>query len=175
MTTQFILEVLVLTLLVLAGGYLTGSPVNPILFLAFIYLFTMRSRLLVDLAILLSNRGRQRDAISLLQVALSLFPDQPARLIILVNMGIVQLRRKNPESARELLESALEEAAEGGLGIRYRAGCHYNLGVALQQLGNDAQAVRHFRETTKVFPGSPFSRAAEQALEKRKRDKKSTK
>jgi Tfp pilus assembly protein PilF len=169
---QFLLEAVILTAIIAGGGYITNSVANPILFLVFLYLITNRSRLLVDLATLLSNRGRQRDAISILQVAMRFFPDRPTRLIILVNMGIVQLRRKNPESARMLFDQVLEEAKQGGLGIRHRAACHYNLGVAFQQLSKDSEAVRHFRMATEVFPGSPFSNAATRALEERRQGKK---
>ncbi|NIS83272.1 MAG: tetratricopeptide repeat protein [Anaerolineales bacterium] len=169
---QFTLEAVALTVFVTAGGLLTGSVVNPILFLVFIYVITMRSRLLVDVATLFSNRGRQRQAISILQTALRLFPDKQTRLIVLVNMGIVQLRRENPQSAQTLFETVLEDAKEGGLGIRHRAACHYNLAVALQQQGADAKAVRHFREAADGYPGSLYSKAAQKALDQRRRGKK---
>jgi tetratricopeptide (TPR) repeat protein len=170
-TTQFILETVILTVLGAGGGYFTNSPANPILFLVFLYIFTSRSRLLVDVATLLSNRGRQRDAINILQVALRLYPDKSTRLIVLVNMGIVQLRRENPESARMLLETALEEAEEGGLGIRQKAACYYNLGLAFQRLGKENQSVRFFKQAMEVFPGSPYGKAAEKALEERRKGK----
>ncbi|KPK88334.1 MAG: hypothetical protein AMJ88_19170 [Anaerolineae bacterium SM23_ 63] len=172
-TTQFILETVILTVLVAGGGYFTNSPANPILFLVFLYILTSRSRLLVDLANLLSNRGRQRDAINTLQVALRLYPDKPTRLIVLVNMGIVQLRRENPESARMLLETVLEEAQDGGLGIRHKAACYYNLGLAFQRLGKENQSVRYFKEAKELFPGSPYGKAAAESLEERQRGKKS--
>ncbi|UCF60363.1 MAG: tetratricopeptide repeat protein [Anaerolineaceae bacterium] len=171
-TTQFILESVVLTGLVAVGGYFTDSPANPILFLVFLYILTSRSRLLVDLANMLSNRGRQRDAINILQVALRMFPDKPTRLIVLVNMGIVQLRRENPESTRMLLETVLEEAQEGGLGLRHKAACYYNLGLAFQKLGKEGQAVRYFKQAVDVFPGSPYGKAAAKAIDERRKGKK---
>lgn len=168
LSNQFAFEVLGITALVEAGALLTGTMVNPILFLILIYLLSTRARLLVDLANLLSGRGRQRDAISLLQLALRLYPDQTTRLIVLVNMGIVQLRRQNPASAQALLELVLEEAKGGGLGLKYEAACHYNLGLALQRQGKEAEAVRQFNETIDTFPNSIYSKAAEQALEQRR-------
>lgn len=168
---QFTLEAAGITALIAGVGYLSGSEINPLLFLAFIYLVTMRSRLLTDVANFLSGRGRQRDAISVLQVALSLFPDQSTRLIILTNMGIVQLRRKNPASAVELLQSVLEEGEGDGLGLRYLAACHYNLGIALRKLDRHAESVKHFREAVEVFPGSPYGKAAERALTERRKRK----
>ena len=171
LSTQFAFEVLGITAVVVLGTLLTRTRVNPILFLILIYLLSMRARLLVDLANLLSARGRQRDAISILQWALRLYPDRSTRLIILVNMGIVQLRRQNPESAQAILESVLEEAKDGGLGLKYEAACRYNLGLALQRQGKEADAVRRFNEATEVFPDSVFGKAAERALEQRRRGK----
>jgi tetratricopeptide (TPR) repeat protein len=169
LSNQFAFEVLGITALVVIGAWLTDTAANPVLFLVLVYLLSMRARLLVDLATLLSARGRQRDAISLLQLALRLFPDRTTRLIVLVNLGIVQLRRQNPESAQALLEAVLEEAKRGGLGIKYEAACHYNLGLAFQRQGKEAEAVRQFNETIETFPVSIYSKAAEQALEQRRR------
>jgi len=169
LSAQFAIEVLGLTLIVVVGSLITQTTVNPILFLAFIYLISMRGRLLVDLANYLSNRGRQRDAISILQLSLRLYPDHNTRMIVLVNMGIVQVRRKNPESAQALLEEVLQDVEKGSpMGIKYQAACHYNLGLALLQQGKDAQAVHQFNETSEVFPSSIYSEAAEIAIEKRK-------
>jgi tetratricopeptide (TPR) repeat protein len=168
LSTQFAVEVLALTALVLVGAVLTSTAVNPILFLAFVYLISMRARLLVDLANLLSTRGRQRDAMTVLQWAMRLHPDRSAQMIILVNMGMVQLRRKNPESAQAILESVLEESKDGGLGIKYEAACRYHLGLALKRQGKEAEAVHQFNETIGTFPNSTYSRAAEKALEQRR-------
>lgn len=171
LSIQFISEAVVITLLVTGIGYATGSELNPILFLIFVYLITMRARLLTDVANLLSNRGRQRDAIAILQVAMRLFPDLQTRLIIMTNMGIVQILRKNPESAVTILNSVLEESKDGGLGIRYRAACEYNLGIALRAVGEDSKSVKHFREAAEIYPGSAFGKAATKALEERRKRK----
>ncbi len=169
LSTQFAVEVLILTILVEAIALLLGTTVEPLMFLIFIYLITMRGRLLVDIANALSSRGRQRDAMKLLQWSLRLLPDRSTRLVIQVNMGIVQLRRENPASAQDLFESVLKEEEErGGLGIKYEAACRYNLGQALMKLGNEAEAVRQFNETMVIFPNSIYSKAAERVLEKRR-------
>lgn len=169
---QFTLEASLITLLVTGVGFLTNAETNPILFLVFIYVVTMRSRLLTDVANMLSGRGRQKDAITILQVALSLFPDKQTRLIVMTNMGIVQLLRKNPASAEAILRSVLDAAKEGGLGIRYEAACQYNLGITLRELGQEAKSVEHFREAAEGFPGSPFGKAAQKALDERRQGKK---
>ena len=168
LSNQFAFEVLGITALVVAGAVLTNTVVDPILFLIVVYLLSMRARLLVDLADLLSNRGRQRDAMAVLQFALRLFPDRSTRLVILLTMGIVQLRRQSPESAQELFETVLGEAKQGGLGVRYEAACHYNLGLALQRQGKEAEAIRQFNETIETFPTSEYGRAAAQALARRR-------
>ena len=171
LSNQFAFEVLGIMTLVVIIALLTGTTVHPVLFLILIYLISMRARILVDLANLLSARGRQRDAIRLLQWSLRLYPDQSTRLIILVNMGIVQLRRQNPESAQALFEMVLEEAESGRLGHKYEAACHYNLALALQRQGKEAEAVRQFNETLEAFPNSIYAKGAELALEKRRQGK----
>ena len=50
LSTQFAVEALLITALVEVIALLTNTAVDPILFLIFIYLVTMRGRLLVDLA-----------------------------------------------------------------------------------------------------------------------------
>ena len=169
LSTQFAIESFIITILVIGIAILTKTSVDPILFLIFIYLITMRGRLLVDLANFLSSRGRQRDAIKLLQWAMRLMPDHSTRLVIQVNMGIVQLMRKNPASAQALFEEVLQEMDEkGGLGIKYEAACRYNLGQALVQQGKESEAVRQFNETMIIFPNSIYSKAASNMLEQRR-------
>ena len=168
LSNQFAFEVLGITALVVAGAALTNTPVDPILFLIVVYLFSMRARLLVDLGDFLSGRGRQRDAMAVLQLALRLFPDRSTRLIVLISMGIVQLRRQSPESAQALFETVLGEGEQGGLGVKYEAACHYNLGLALQRQGKEAEAVRQFNEAIETFPTSVYGRAAAQALAQRR-------
>ncbi len=172
LSLQFALEVLGVTALVELWVFLVGF-FNPVLFLFIIYIVSMRVRLLVDLANMLSNRGRQRDAIRILQFALRLFPDKPSRLVTLVNMGIVQLRRKNPQSAQELFEIVLQDGETGGLGVKYEAACRYNLGLALQKQGKDAEAVKQFSEVSIIYPTSVYGQAAEKALANRRSRKKS--
>ena len=169
LSTQFAVESMVITALVIGIAWMLNTVVDPLPFLIFIYLVTMRGRLLVDLANFLSSRGRQRDAIRLLQWALKLLPDRSTWMVIKVNMGIVQLRRKNLSSAQSLFEEVLHAMDDGGgLGIKYEAACRYNLGQALMQQGKESEAVRQFNEAMVVFPNSIYSKAAERALEKRR-------
>jgi tetratricopeptide (TPR) repeat protein len=169
LSTQFAVEAFIITVFVVLIAFLVNTAVNPLAFLIFIYLVTMRGRLLVDIANFLSSRGRQRDAINLLQLALRLFPDHSTRLVIQVNMGIIQLRRKNPASAQDLFEGVLREMEErGGLGVKYEAACRYNLGQAYMQQDREVEAVRQFNETTIIYPNSIYARSAANILEKRR-------
>jgi tetratricopeptide (TPR) repeat protein len=169
LSMQFAVETSTITALVVGISWLTRTVVQPLPFLIFLYLITMRGRLLVDLASLLSSRGRQRDAINVLQWAMRLLPDRATRLVIQVNMGIVQLRRKNYASAQQLFEAVLTEMEQGaGVGIKYEAACRYNLGQALMQQKKEVEAVRQFNETTIIYPNSIYARSAERILEKRR-------
>ncbi|MCJ7703284.1 MAG: tetratricopeptide repeat protein [Anaerolineales bacterium] len=169
LSAQFAIEGSVITTMVVGIALLTNTVVDPLPFLIFIYLITMRGRLLVDLANALSSRGRQRDAIKLLQWAMRLLPDRSTRMVIQVNMGIVQLRRKNPDSAQELFDEVLKEMdAVGGLGIKYEAACRYNLGKALMQQDREVEAVRQFNETSIIYPTSIYARSSERILEQRR-------
>jgi len=169
LSTQFAIEAFTITAVVEAVAFLTNTPVNPLMFLIFLYLITMRGRLVVDIANALSSRGRQRDAIKLLQWAMRLLPDRTTRLVIQVNMGIVQLRRKNPGSAQQLFEDVLKDMEQGGgLGIKYEAACRYNLGQAYRQQGKEVEAVRQFNETTIIYPNSIYAKSAANILEGRR-------
>lgn len=169
LSTQFAIEGIIITILVEAIAFPTNMPVNPLAFLVFIYLVTMRGRLLVDIANFLSSRGRQRDAIKLLQFALRLLPDRTTRFVIQVNMGIVQLRRKNPNSAQQLFEEVLKGMEQGGgLGVKYEAACRYNLGQAYIQQDKEVEAVRQFNETMIIYPNSIYAKSAANILEKRR-------
>jgi tetratricopeptide (TPR) repeat protein len=165
LSTQFAFEVIGITAIFEAFSIATGIVINPIVFMIALYLITMRVRLLVDLAIFLSNRGRQRDALKMLDFCSRFLPDKSARLIVLVNMGIVQLRRENPQHAQELLSQALDEAKDGGMGLKYETASHYNLGIAYKKLENKPMAIREFNEAKVLFPTSIYSKAADRALE----------
>lgn len=169
LSTQFAVEAFSITAIVEAVAFLTNVAVDPLLFLVFLYILTMRGRLLVDLANILSSRGRQRDAIRLLRWTMRLLPDRTTRMVIQVNMGIVQLRRKNPASAQQLFEEVLREMEQGGgLGIKYEAACRYNLGQAYMQQGKEVEAVRQFNETTIIYPNSIYAKSAANILEGRR-------
>jgi tetratricopeptide (TPR) repeat protein len=156
------------------GGILTAAavglcfvatPPHPILFLAVLYLATMRVRLLVDLANLLAGRKRIRTAMRTLDFALRLAPDPASRQIALINRGVIQLRMGEPQAAYftlhgVLLEESLKPAA------RYQAAGFYNLGVACERTGRLQEAERCFRTAIEVMPGSIYAIGADKALKR---------
>jgi len=169
LSIQFALEVLGLTVLLVGGSWLLGMPLNPFLFLAFLYLVTMRSRLVVDLANLLATRERYDAALRLYDLGLAWWPDPTSRLIVLVNRGAAQLRSGQLDAAIQTLEGVLADDQRSQLGLKYEAACHYNLGYAHEQKGEEGQAVSHYNEAIEVMPGSVYAQAAEVALKRRRK------
>lgn len=168
LSIQFALEVLGLTALLVGGSWLLGIPLSPFLFLILLYLVTMRSRLIVDLANLLASRERYGPAFRLYELGLAWRPDAASRLIVLVNQGAAYLRSGQVDKAIEVLESVLAGDQESRLGLKYEAACHYNLGYAYEKSGDDCQAAAQYNETIEAMPGSMYAQAAEAALKRRK-------
>jgi tetratricopeptide (TPR) repeat protein len=156
------------------GGILTGAavalcflyrPPHPILFLAVLYLATMRVRLLVDLANLLAARRRFRAALSTVDFALHLAPDPASRQIALINRGVIQLGMGEPQAAYFTIKGVLlEEKAKPA--ARYQAAGFYNLGVACERTGRLQEAERYFRMAIEVMPGSIYALGADKALKR---------
>lgn len=156
------------------GGILTGAavalcllyvPPHPILFLVLLYLATMRVRLLVDLANLLTGRGRFRAGLAVLDFGLRLAPDPASRQIALINRGVTQLRMGEPQAAYFTLQAVmLKESLKTA--ARYQAAGWYNLGVACERTGRAQEAERCFRTAIQVLPGSLYALGADKALKR---------
>jgi len=170
LSVQFALEVVALSILLIGGSWLSGIALNPILFLLILYLVTMRSRLIVDVANLLVRQGRHKAAFTLYRLGLAWWPDASSRLIVLANRGAAELYCDQVEPAIHTLESVLKEEKQPGLGLKYEAACRYNLGLAYEAHGETARAVQQFNEVIDLLPGSPYARAAQAALKRRKKD-----
>jgi len=169
LSVQFIVEAAVLTALLVGGGWLLGITVNPFLFLALLYLITLRSRLLTDVANMLARRGNYDLAFRLYDLALALRPDQSSRLIVLANRGAAELHAGRVEAAIETMKSVLSHQERATLGIKYEAATHYNLGYAYEKAGEDVKAVAEYNEAIDALPGSLYAQAAESALKRRKK------
>ncbi|MGD8397860.1 MAG: tetratricopeptide repeat protein [Anaerolineae bacterium] len=168
LSIQFPLEVAALTALSVGGSWLLGSPLSPFVFLLILYIVTMRSRLVVDLANLLASRERYELAYRLYRLGLAWWPDATSRLIVLMNLGAAYLRSGQVDTAIETLQGVLEGDSRLQLGLKYEAACHYNLGYAYERKGNECQAVGEYNQAIDVMPGSVYAQAAEAALKRRK-------
>ncbi len=164
---QLAVEVLVLTGLNIGASLLAGLRLEPVFFLIFLYLITMRCRVLIDLGNLLSSRGRHQLALSVYRLAMRLGPDFPVRLIALTSYSAVLVRVGALEEAIRILEGVLEKGRER-LHPKHESACHYNLGVAYLRLGRESRAVREFNETIDLWPLSLYARLARAALERRR-------
>lgn len=168
LSAQFALEAVGVTAVLVGGSDLLGMPIHPLLLLALLYLITMRSRLIVDLANLLAGRGRYEWAFRMYRLGLAMWPDEASRLIVLTNLGAAQLRCGQVGGAIATLESVLEIEKRTRLGVKYEAACRYNLGYAYEKTGKDAQAVVQYNEAVDLLPGSAYGKAAAAALKRRK-------
>ena len=147
---------------------LIGPPLNPFVFLAVLYLVTMRSRLLVDVANLLARRGKHTVAMRLYGLGLAWHPDATGRLIVLANRGAAELHAGGASTAIATLTGVLAEANLPRLGIKYEAATHYNLGLAYETVGQWPLASAQYNEALDTLPGSPYARAAAAALKRHK-------
>jgi tetratricopeptide (TPR) repeat protein len=168
LSLQFAVEAIALTLLLVGGSWLLRTPLNPVLFLLILYLITMRSRLIVDLANLLVQRGRPQPAFSLYKLALALLPDASSRLIVLVNQGAAFLHQGQVDPAIAILESVLDKAERPRLGAKNEAACCYNLGYAYELKAEYAKSNAHFHQAIDALPGSVYAQGAQAAIRRRK-------
>lgn len=168
LSIQFAVEAIAVTAALVGVGYLLGRPPSPLVLLILLYLVTMRSRLLVDLANVFARRDRYSPAFSLYGLALALWPDASARLTVLANRGAAELHSGRADAAVQTIESVLDEKNRPRLGLRYEAVCRYNLGLAYQTQGGEDLAVEQFNQVIELLPGSPAAQAARAALKRRK-------
>jgi tetratricopeptide (TPR) repeat protein len=168
LSAQFALESLGLIAILVGGTWLVGIPLNPFFFLILLYLVTMRSRLVADVANILARRGNYDLAFRLYDLGLAWWPDTASRLIVLTNKGAAQLHGGQVEAAIATFESVLQAEDRPRLGLKYEAACRYNLGYAYERNGQDAQAVIQYNETIDLLPGSVYAQAAQAALKRRK-------
>jgi hypothetical protein len=170
LSVQFALESLAIVGLAVLVGLASGTTIDPIVLFVLLYLVTMRSRLLTDLANLFSGRQGYAMAERLYRLGLGLYPDRVGRYVVLVNWGIARLHSGDAAGAVEKLSDVLRTAADtGGMAPKYEAACRYNLGVAQRRLGNETQATIEFNKVVDTFPASIYGEAAERALDKRRK------
>jgi tetratricopeptide (TPR) repeat protein len=168
---RFAIEAIVFTLLVSGLMMLTGASLQPVFFLVLLYLITMRVRVLVDLGTIFAKRGNFKYAERIYQFAMNLWPDMTGHMIIQVNQATKLLQQGKLDAAIASFTDVLSQAESGYLGIKYEVAAHYNLGVAYQRKGLDAQATIAFNAALDTWPASEYARRAEAALKKHRRKK----
>ena len=168
LSAQFALESIAVAALLIGGSWLLNLRLSPFLLLIVLYLVTMRSRLIVDLANILAQRGRFQPAFRLYALGLAWWPDRASRLIVLANRGAAELYSGQVDTAIQTLEGLVKTEQGVRLGPKYEAACHYNLGYAYEKKGEDAKAVAQYNETIDLLPGSLYAKAAQSALNRRK-------
>jgi tetratricopeptide (TPR) repeat protein len=166
LSLQFALESIGLMAIIGGGAWVLRQTPNPFLFLALLYLITMRSRLLVEVANFLARRERYETAFGLYRLGLALWPDDASRLIVLTNQGAAELCNGQIEAATRTLESVLREEDRPRLGFKYEAAGRYNLGLAYEKSGETAKATRQYNEVLDLLPGSAYGQAAKAALKR---------
>jgi tetratricopeptide (TPR) repeat protein len=168
LSAQFALESAGLTALMVGVPWLTGTQISPYIFVIVLYLVTMRSRLLVDLANVFASRDRYDVAFRLYGLSLAWWPDAASRLIVLTNRGIAELRMGQTDRAIETLEGVLNPEERHRLGSRYEAACRYNLGLAYEQKDDWARAVAEYNRVIDLQPGSAYAQASKAGLKRRR-------
>lgn len=167
LSMRFTIEAVLLTAIA-AAATLAGWALPPVVFLFLLYLITMRVRLLVDFGNTLARRGNHATAERVYGLAEHLWPDEAGRLLVKLNQGVLDLQRGRLEKSVAAFREVLAAAERGYLGVKSQSACYYNLGVAYQRQGQDAQATLAFNSVLDTWPASEYARYARIALEKRK-------
>lgn len=167
LSVRFAVEGLIVTGIGSGLVYL-AVPLHPLIFLLFLYLVTMRGRLLVDIANQFTSMGKHKMALALTQLTLRLKIDTTTRRIVLINHGHTLLRMGKTNEAYKTLKEALRGVGEDHFGAKYLAAGYYNSGLACQRTGREAEAVNNFKKAIDAWPRSIYGEAAERELEKSK-------
>jgi len=165
LSIRFLVESLIV--IGLTGGLaFLGVIIHPVVFLIVLYLVTMRVRLLVDLGNALARQKRFPAAGRIYRLAETLGPDPAGLTVIRLNQSVVRLQQGALDEAIDMLLGLLNRGDTAGLGIKNEAACRYNLGVAYERKGQQAQAIREFRTVLEIWPVSVYARQASTALER---------
>jgi len=162
LSAQFAIEGLVITAASAAVAF-TVLPINVALFLAALYLLTMRVRLLIDLGNWFTRRHSFQRAFAIYEFALLLYPDPASRRAVLINRGLAELTMQKSEMAYHTFKEALS-GGELRRGALYLAASYYNLGIACRRTGRDLEAIQCFNEAKSAMPNSIYAYASERAL-----------
>jgi tetratricopeptide (TPR) repeat protein/peroxiredoxin len=98
-----------------------------------------------NLGVIATRENRPADSVEFFKKALELDPNS---LLALDNLGSAYRVQKRWDEAREVLQHALQVAAQD-------PEANYGLGMVFAQTGDDAQAEEHLRRALKARPGYP--------------------
>lgn len=171
LSIRFAVESVVFTLAISAMVMYAGYSLQPVVFLVLLYLITMRVRVLVDIGTILAKRGNFNYAGKIYQMAKNVWPDKTGSLIIQTNQATALLQQSKLDEAITLLKCVLSQSGSGYLGVKYEAAANYNLGVAYQRKGLDAQATIAFNAVLDTWPAAEYARHARAALERHRQKK----
>jgi tetratricopeptide (TPR) repeat protein len=173
LSLQFAVEAIAISLLAAAASLYLDLSIPPVLFLFLLYVFTMRIRLLVELATLMAQQEKPSLAQKLFALAEHLFPDASNQLVIEVNRAVFLIKQNLLTEAVTLLKEILASERRPFLAAKYEAATHYNLGIAYLKLDQEAQAVAELNQAIETLPTSIYAHHAMSILEKRRRSNSS--
>lgn len=166
---RFALEAILITAIAAGLAAFTPFRMSGMLLVILLYVVTMRVRLLIDLANLLARRGQRERAASVYALAARLGPDPAGRLLLQINRGVLSLQEGDLDGAIAALQGVLAEAGSGFLSAKHECATHYNLAVAYERKGLDAQACVEYNAALDTWPSSEFGRRAAAALQRRRK------
>ncbi len=161
------LEAIVFTLLVVGLVLLTRIEFNPAYFLVVLYFFTLRARLLADLATMFAMQRKFNTASNIFNAALHLWPDPVSRQIVRLNQGVMQMQTGALDEAIATFNDVLEHKEY--LGSKHRAAANYNLGMAYLKKNQESRALAALAQAAEASPTSDYGRRADAYLSKRKK------
>lgn len=164
LSIRFAIESLLFIGVIGGLAFVSHFVLHPVLFLIFLYLVTMRVRLMVDLGNSFASRSRFETADSIYRLAQWLGPDPASQANIAINQAVVRLQKGELDEAIRIFQEILTARGKSSLGVKNEAACQYNLGVAYQRKGMEKESTNAFKAVLEVWPVSEYARRASVAL-----------
>jgi tetratricopeptide (TPR) repeat protein len=163
---RFVVESICITAITYALVAYTPLKIHSAIFLLVLYGFTLRARLLVDLANSFARSGRNKQADKLYLLALRLWPDRTSKTIINVNRAIFLVQDNRLDESIAMFTQLLNPEEKKYLSTRFEAAVHYNLGVAYLRQNKNSLAEIEFNTVIGTYPNSPYAERSQQALDR---------
>jgi tetratricopeptide (TPR) repeat protein len=163
---RFVVESICITAITYVLVAYTPLQIHSAIFLLFLYGFTLRARLLVDLANFFARNGKNKLADKVYQLASHLWPDKTSKTIINVNRAIFLVQDNRLDESIVLFTQLLNPEDKKYLSARFEAAVHYNLGVAYLRKDDHSVAEIEFNTVVETWPNSPYAERSQQALDR---------